>query len=511
VHRSRASSSTDEISALVLDPGYSDTRAGFAGEDAPRSVFPSSYGYLDRGELPPHRILGDDGLAPRPGLEIRNYLNHDSVVEDWDTATRMWENMLVRSLHGVRQPLPRRNRARTANGAAAANGSGDGASGSKDNEGDVAMGDGAGDAAVVAAPGAAGTDNNITAKVEDEDDEQEPTVLEESPLMMSEAPWNPTKAREKTAEIIMEDWSCPAFWLSRTPILAAFAAGRATALVIDVGAANTSVAALHDGMVLKKSIQRSPIGGIWLSSQIRSMLSAQTPKVDIVPTYRVEAKRPVDAGAPPQALLRDFGFPIHDSFHAYKEEGTLLHFKESVVEVWHQGGRYLEHPSNEEYVSGQPGPVFEFPDGRNQMWREQRYRVAEGMFDAEAQYPAAAGAAPGALPFDAITPAQTVPDLVRAAVNAVDTDLRGNLLANVVVTGGTSLVRGFTERLHTELSSMYPAMRIRVQAAGPTSERRFGAWLGGSILSSLGTFHQMWISRKEYEENGPNIVEKRCK
>jgi actin-related protein len=33
------------------------------------------------------------------------------------------------------------------------------------------------------------------------------------------------------------------------------------------------------------------------------------------------------------------------------------------------------------------------------------------------------------------------------------------------------------------------------------SERRFGSWIGGSILASLGTFHQMWISKKEYEEH----------
>ncbi|KAL1835706.1 hypothetical protein VTK73DRAFT_5448 [Phialemonium thermophilum] len=53
---------------------------------------------------------------------------------------------------------------------------------------------------------------------------------------------------------------------------------------------------------------------------------------------------------------------------------------------------------------------------------------------------------------------------------------------------------------------MYPGVRVKIHAAGWTSERRFGAWVGGSILASLGTFHQMWISRKEYEENGAGIT-----
>lgn len=58
---------------------------------------------------------------------------------------------------------------------------------------------------------------------------------------------------------------------------------------------------------------------------------------------------------------------------------------------------------------------------------------------------------------------------------------------------------------------MYPGPRVRVYAPGQVVERKYASWIGGSILGSLGTFHQMWISKKEYEEHGPNIIEKRCK
>lgn len=33
-------------------------------------------------------------------------------------------------------------------------------------------------------------------------------------------------------------------------------------------------------------------------------------------------------------------------------------------------------------------------------------------------------------------------------------------------------------------------------------ERQYSAWIGGSILASLGTFHQLWISRAEYQVSG---------
>ncbi|PHH83457.1 hypothetical protein CDD82_773 [Ophiocordyceps australis] len=447
----------DEVSALVLDAGYCHTRAGFAGEDVPKAILPSFYGHVTSD--PPRDLFGDEYMIPRPDFEVRNYMNRDSVVEDWDVAARLWENMLVKRLQPERPTPPSKN------------GLNDDV---KDSQGDVAM--------------------------EDADAIEKP--LQENPLLVTEAPWNTSKAREKAIEIIMENWGCPAFWLSRTPVLSAFAAGKATALVIDVGGANTSVTAIHDGMVLKRSIQRSPVGGLWLSSQIRRMWETSDPKVGLTPTYMVENKTPVDAGAPPQFRLRHYPFQISDSFRAFEDERVLTEFKESVVEVWRGPGKYST-PGTDDFVKTQPGRVFEMPDGYNQMWREQRFRVTEGMWDETAGYPVAES--------ERLTKAQTVPELVRAALGAVDVDLRGNLLANVVVTGSTSLINGFNDRLNNELMAMYPGPKVKLHAAGLTSERRFGAWIGGSILASLGTFHQMWISRHEYEENGAGVVEKRCK
>ncbi|KEY65110.1 hypothetical protein S7711_04200 [Stachybotrys chartarum IBT 7711] len=455
----------DEVSALVLDPGYCHTRAGFAGEDVPKSVFPSFYGHVTSD--PPRNVFGDECIIPRADFEVRNYMNRDSVVEDWDVATKLWEHMMVKRLQPERQTSPARN------------GLNDDVK-EQDGEGDVAMDDAAATAA----------------------ETTEEKALQENPLLMTEAPWSTPKSREKAIEIVMENWGCPAFWLSKTSVLAAFAAGKATALVVDIGGANTSVTAIHDGMVLKRSIQRSPVGGLWLSGQIRNMWETSEPKVDLVPTFMIENKTPVDANSTPQYRLRKYPFQISDSFRAYEEERVLTEFKESVVEVWRGPGRY-NNPGNEEYVKSQPGRVFEMPDGYNQMWREQRFRATEGMWDETAGYPV-----PEA---ERLTKAQTIPEVIRASLSNVDVDLRGNLLSNVVITGSTSLINGFNDRLNNELTAMYPGLKIKIHAAGLTSERRFGAWIGGSILASLGTFHQMWISRKEYEENGPGIVEKRCK
>lgn len=449
----------------MLDPGYCLTRAGFAGEDSPKAILPSSYVHIDD---PPRDNFGDEYFVPRKGLEVRNYMSRDSVVEDWDSATRLWEHILLRRLHAPRATSP------------AKNGLNNNDDEKKDVEGDVDM-------KMEGAPAGPNPE-----------DEEKP--LAENPLLMTEAPWNAGKAREKTAEIIMENWGCPAFWLSRTPVLATFAAGKASALVVDVGGANASVTCVHDGMVLKRSVQRSPAAGLWLSNQVRSMLSNSEPKAELVPHFLVESKTPVDAGLPAQYRRRQFPFEVHPSFTAWEEDRLLTEFKESVVETWRGPGKYAA-PGNEDFLRNQPGRVFEMPDGSNQMWREQRFRVSEGMWDESVAYPTD----------DPLTKGQTIPELVRASLGAVDADLRPNLLQNVVLTGGTALLNGFGDRLNSELSAMYPGTRIRLHAAGLSTERRFGSWIGGSILGSLGSFHQMWISKQEYEEFGAGIVEKRCK
>ena len=80
-----------------------------------------------------------------------------------------------------------------------------------------------------------------------------------------------------------------------------------------------------------------------------------------------------------------------------------------------------------------------------------------------------------------------------------------------MLTGGGSLLDKLAERLHTDLTALYPNPRVRIHVSSSSTDRKYGAWIGGSVLASLGTFHQMWVSRKEFEEHGAGIVEKRCK
>lgn len=289
-----------------------------------------------------------------------------------------------------------------------------------------------------------------------------------------------------------------------------FASGKSSALVIDVGASSISITPVHDGLALKKGIVRSPLAGNYISQQLRLLFSQSSPTVPLTPHYLITSKTAVDANAPSVATFRTFpsGTEPHHSFRAFQEERVLTEFKESVVASWPGPGRLGGHTAqggtNMDVARQHPGKPFEMPDGWNQMFPAiDRYRAIESLFDAKLALSDASNPPP--------SQSQCIPDLVKSSLSQIDVDVRPYLLNAVVVTGSSSLYQGFVERLDWEIKQMYPGMRVRLSAPGNPVERKFGSWIGGSILASLGTFHQMWISRKEYEEQGAGIVEKRCK
>jgi actin len=101
-----------------------------------------------------------------------------------------------------------------------------------------------------------------------------------------------------------------------------------------------------------------------------------------------------------------------------------------------------------------------------------------------------------------------VHELVHQAINKSDRDSRWSFYNNIVLSGGTTILPGFADRLTKELTALAPpSMKVKIVAP---PERKFSAWIGGSILASLATFQSRWISIEEYDEYGPMIVHKKC-
>lgn len=92
-------------------------------------------------------------------------------------------------------------------------------------------------------------------------------------------------------------------------------------------------------------------------------------------------------------------------------------------------------------------------------------------------------------------------DLIYKSCSECRVEEQPNLYSNIVLAGGNTLFPNIAQRLNDMLLNVPAEVVI---TANP--ERPYSAWVGGSIIASLSTFDQVWISRQEYDEHGPTIV-----
>ena len=89
-----------------------------------------------------------------------------------------------------------------------------------------------------------------------------------------------------------------------------------------------------------------------------------------------------------------------------------------------------------------------------------------------------------------------------------DIDTSKNFYCNMALYGGNTMFPGIAERMQKEITTLTSnTTRVRVYAQ---PECKYSVWIGDSILASLSTFQQMWISKQEYDESGPAIVHRKC-
>jgi actin-related protein len=86
-----------------------------------------------------------------------------------------------------------------------------------------------------------------------------------------------------------------------------------------------------------------------------------------------------------------------------------------------------------------------------------------------------------------------VQNMVVDSIGKTDIDIRRDLFQNIIITGGNTCFRGFMERLQKQIPEGAPQnVRVKVISA---ADKKFTPWVGGSILSSCGSFQQMWMSK----------------
>jgi actin-like protein 6A len=351
----------------------------------------------------------------------------------------------------------------------------------------------------------------------------------EMPLMVAEPAHVRPEHREKLVQLIFEKFQPPALFVAKTSVLSSFAVGRPTSLVIDCGASGESLAlvscfthlhltfnapppppgtvvsAVHDGYCLQKSVLRNPIGGAALTEATLNAVLASGNEV----RPRFQFKRTTKDGSihiepSPKAA------GVTESYTRHKQLEIAADIKESSFRV------HDAHFSDAD-IANLPTTPYELPDGRMVELGSERLKVPELLFTPSllSSMPSpmgdyGAGSALADLAGSAAS-LKGIPAAVADVVNRCDVDIRRELYGGIVLTGGGSLFLNLKERLERDITATAPAaVKVKLLASSSTQERRFGTWLGGSILSSLGTFQQLWMSKREYEEHGASLIHKKC-
>ncbi|SCZ90862.1 BZ3500_MvSof-1268-A1-R1_Chr1-3g02325 [Microbotryum saponariae] len=396
---------------VVIDQGSGSTKAGFAGSDHPTCYFPSYVGRPKHTRVMAGAVEGD-AFVGKKAQELRGLLK---IKEDKRS------NVLTR-LHRVNSSYPM-------------------------SHGIV-------------------TDWDDMERIWSHvyTDELR-TLSEEHPVLLTEAPLNPSTNREQAAQIFFETFNVPAI----------YASGRTTGIVLDSGDGVTHAVPVFEGFSMPHAIRRVDVAGRDVTEHL-------------------------------QLLLRKAGYHLHTT--AEKEVVRMIKEKTCYVAL---------SPAKEEKESqgGGRGEDFRLPDGNLirvsskppcmlllmqitnstdfallfQLGAE-RHRAPELLFTPELVGLEYSG----------------VHQVVVDSINRADLDLRKSLFGNVVLSGGGTLVKGFGDRLLHEVKKL--ALReTKIRISAPP-ERKYSTWIGGSILAGLSTFKKMWVSAEEYQED-PDIIFKR--
>ncbi|XP_037758302.1 actin-like protein 7A [Chelonia mydas] len=272
---------------------------------------------------------------------------------------------------------------------------------------------------------------------------------EEHAVLVSDPPLSPTTNREKYAEMLFETFCTPAMHIAYQSRLSMYSYGKTSALVVESGHGVSYVVPIYEGYTMPSITGRVDYAGSDLTHYLMKLLN--------------------EAG-------KTF-------------TGEQLSVVEDIKEKCCYTSLDLQHdmglPLQKQQVD------YELPDGHVIAIGKERFLCAEMLFK-----PSLIGSQQPALSL-----------LTMTCLNKCDADLKKKLMGNILLCGGCTMLRGFPDRFQRDLTKMCPN-DDPIAAASP--DRKSSVWTGGSILASLKAFQQLWVYRREYEEQGPFFIYRKC-
>lgn len=270
----------------------------------------------------------------------------------------------------------------------------------------------------------------------------------ERPVLLTEAPMNPASNRERMTEIMFERFRVPALFVSLQAMMALYASARTTGLVLDSGDGVTLTVPIYKGHCLLHGISRMNFAGRDITKYLATLL--------------------LESG---------------HTFLSSAEKEIVKNIKESLCYVVLDPNQKKGKRSVQKY---------DLPDGNSVNIGDQLFRAPESLFS-----PAVVG-----------TSAPGIHHLISDSISKCNRGIQKNIWSNVLMAGGSTLFPGLRDRLLKELQALTPSgMPVKVMAP---EDRMYSVWIGASVLTSLDSFREMWVTQQEYKEVGPSVLQKKC-
>ena len=265
-------------------------------------------------------------------------------------------------------------------------------------------------------------------------------------VMLTEVAMRPKQNKEKMAQIMFETFNVPGLYIALPALLNIYSAGKFTGFSVELGDGVSQFVQIFDSYPKENTIISIDLGGRDLTE------------------FMVK-------------ILYETGIFFSSSY------------QKEIVKKIKERSCYVALDFEEELKSYCPFD-YELPDGTHVVVKDQQIRCPEVLFKPNMIGKEENGI--GQICFDSIEKCKS--------------DVRKDLYNCVVLSGGNSMYKGLPERLEREIKSFAPeSMKEEVKVIA-SPERKFNAWIGGNILSSISTFKNQWITKTEYEESGETIV-----
>ncbi|XP_009999322.1 PREDICTED: actin-like protein 7B [Chaetura pelagica] len=268
-------------------------------------------------------------------------------------------------------------------------------------------------------------------------------------VLVSVPPLRSITDKEKYAEVIFERFHVPAIHLAYQPHLSMYSYGKTSALVVESGHGVSHVVPIDEGYISYSVIRRADYAGLDITRCLMESLN--------------------ESG----------------NMFTEHELNIIQDLKEKCCYTSLDLEQDLSLPLEKQQMD------YELPDGRLLTVGKERFLCAETLFR-----PTLFGSEqPGLL------------ELIVSSLKKCDAYLNKKMMANILLCGGSTMMKGFADRFQMELARLFPSDNITTTVS---PQRKSSVWIGGSILASLNSSQDLWVNRSEYEEHGPSCIFKKC-